>query len=43
MNDFSLSDIFSITLNPLQVITSLLIALLVGLFIFSFIRRRSAV
>jgi len=34
MNDFSLSDIFSITLNPLQVITSLLIALLVGLFIF---------
>lgn len=34
MNDFTLSDIFSITLNPLQVITSLLIALLVGLFIF---------
>ena len=34
MNDFSLSDIFSITLNPLQVIASLVIALLVGLFIF---------
>ena len=34
MNDFSLSDIFSITLNPLQVIASLVIALLVGLYIF---------
>ena len=34
MNDFSLSDIFSITLNPLQVIASLAIALIVGLFIF---------
>ena len=34
MNDFSLSDIFSITLSPLQVFASLVIALLVGLFIF---------
>ena len=42
MNDFSLSDIFSITLNPLQVITSLLIALLSAFSSFSFIRRRSA-
>ncbi len=34
MNEFSLSDIFAITLNPLQVVSSLVIALLVGLFIF---------
>ena len=40
MNDFSLSDIFSITLNPLQVITSLFWSAFSS---FSFIRRRSAV
>lgn len=34
MNEFSLSDIFSITLSPLQVILTLVIALLVGLFVF---------
>ncbi len=34
MNDFSFSDIFSITLSPLQVILTLVIALAVGLFVF---------
>ena len=34
MNEFSFSDIFSITLSPLQVILTLVIALLVGLFVF---------
>ena len=34
MNGFSFSDIFSITLSPLQVILTLVIALLVGLFVF---------
>ena len=34
MNEFSFSDIFSITLSPLQVILTLVIALLVGLYVF---------
>ena len=34
MNEFSFSDIFSITLSPLQVILTRVIALLVGLFVF---------
>lgn len=34
MNDFFFSDIFSITLSPLQVILTLVIALAVGLFVF---------
>ena len=34
MNDFKISDIFAVTLDPLQVIVTLLIALAVGLFIF---------
>ena len=34
MNEFSFSDIFSITLSPLQVILTLVIALAVGLFVF---------
>lgn len=34
MNDFNLSDIFATTMNPLQVVITLLIALVIGLFIF---------
>lgn len=34
MNDFKFSDIFSVTLSPLQVIITLVIALAVGLFVF---------
>ena len=42
MNDFSLSNIFSISLNPLQVLITLIIALIIGIVIFTIYKKTFA-